>query len=377
MRKGSTQRSAAIARRPMVVRHVRDIRSASRRRGRIVLPSNGVRVESGSQFMDRTKGQWAGMQFLKAHQAGQPITPAVLRTADTLRHEQWIEFDNALVEGATMRLRIVADLRARGLTKTIQNGLAKTLLQYEKISDMEAAQITMDGAVRTENDRPDFSPGYLPLPIIHKDWDLNLRTLRASEQGGGEALDDTASRVAGRKIAEQLEYITINGGPKFGGVQIYGLANHPDTNVVNFGGGGAWGAGGVTGEEILADVIGMIQAAESDRFFGPYVLYVSSDMSLALEGEFKTSSDKTIRQRLLEIDRIDDIVTVDQMPSETAILVQMTADVIQLVEGEPLQTVTWDIAGGFIICMKSFTIAVPLVRSDVDGRSGVVLIEAA
>jgi hypothetical protein len=50
----------------------------------------------------------------------------------------------------------------------------------------------------------------------------------------------------------------------------------------------------------------------------------------------------------------------------------MTADNVQLLVGEPLQNIQWDINGGFTIAFKSFTIQVPLIRADAAGRSGIV-----
>jgi hypothetical protein len=53
------------------------------------------------------------------------------------------------------------------------------------------------------------------------------------------------------------------------------------------------------------------------------------------------------------------------------IVVQASQDVVCWVEGEPLQTVQWDEAGGFDLNFKAWQIAVPLIRSDAAGRSGV------
>jgi hypothetical protein len=109
--------------------------------------------------------------------------------------------------------------------------------------------------------------------------------------------------------------------------------------------------------------------------FGPYWLYVPSGYSTVLEGDFKAASDKTIRQRLMEVDRLVKITVVDQLTADNVVMVQPTRDVVALVEGEPLQSVQWDVEGGFIVKFKAFQIAVPLIRADAQGRCGVCVLK--
>ena len=116
----------------------------------------------------------------------------------------------------------------------------------------------------------------------------------------------------------------------------------------------------------------MIAASELDHYYGPWMLYVPRASSTKLDGDFKANSDKSIRSRLLEVSGLRGIQVADFLPADNVLLVQMTSDVVALVQGEPLQTVQWDIEGGFGINFKAFMIQVPLIRSDIDGRSGIV-----
>lgn len=330
----------------------------------------GAALDGGQTFMTGSGGTWAGQRFLEHLAEHGTIEPAALRTLDTLRKEEWKSFDEALVEEGVIRLRAAADLMNAGLTSTIPNGLGKTVREWEKVTDMLPAELSLDGNVRTEDDRQEFLLQQLPLPIAHKDFSLNLRTLIASRDRG-ESLDTTQVRTAGRLVAELVESTLINGSTKaFGGLTIFGYRTHPDRNTAGFGTGGAW-TGAKTGEEILTDLLTMITGAEGDRFFGPYWLYVAADASTKLAEDFKANSDKTIMQRLMEVDQLAAIRVADQMPAANVVLVQGTRDVAELIEGEPLQTVQWDINGGFRINFKAFTIQVPLVKSDAQGRSGV------
>jgi len=328
-------------------------------------------IETGKTFWRGASGRWAGERLLKVLQKGEPITPAALRTLDTLRKDEWVAFDEALVAEAAIRLRGVADLLAAGLTIPVKNAMGKTVLEYEKITDMEPALVSMDGAVRTENDRVEFELDSIPLPITHKDFFINLRTLTASRERG-ESLDTTQVRAAGRLVAEETERMLFLGGKTFGGKAIYGYTNHPDRNLANFITNGNWAAAAKTGENILEDVLDMITRAQADRMYGPYWVYVPQNSSVKLEDDFKANSDKTIRQRVMEVDGIRAVRVVDQLTANNIVLVQATIDVAAMADGIPLQTVQWDIEGGFVINFKAFQIAIPLIRSDAQGRSGVV-----
>lgn len=328
-------------------------------------------VQSAASFFKGSSGKWAGEQLLRAAKAGQPMTTAALRSLDTLRKDEWKTFDQVLVEEGVIRLKAVADLRAAGLVRTVANGLGKTVYEYEKVTDLDPASISMDGITRQEGDRQEFSLAQLPLPIVHKDFKINLRTLMASRERG-ESLDTTQVRTAGRVISEKVESLLFSGGPTFGGLPIYGYLTHPNRNTMAHGTNGLWTAGAKTGENMLDDVLAMKAAAEADRMYGPYNLYLPGNYSTVIDEDFKANSDKTIRQRLLEVDGINSITVCDQLTASNVVLVQMTPDVVVLVEGEPMQTMQWDIEGGFEIVFKGMTIQVPLIRSDADGRSGIV-----
>ena len=330
-----------------------------------------VRLDGGKTFWSGSSGRWAGDQMLRALANGEEISPRHLRTLGTLRKDEWVAFDTALIEAATVRLRGVADLINQGLTMQIANSMGKTVLEYEKVSDMDPASVSLDGMVRTENDRVEFGLSSLPLPITHKDFFLNLRTLSASRTRG-EALDTTQIRIAGRKIAEMQEQMLFIGSKTFGGFPIYGYTTHPDRNTVSFGTNGAWSATAKTGANILDDVFTMIDLSNAARMYGPWVIYISRNSSTKIEDDFKANSDLSIRARVLEVDGIQSIRVADFLPDDNVLMVQMTRDVVTLVQGEPLQTVQWDIEGGFGINFKAFQIQVPLIRSDIDGRSGII-----
>lgn len=329
-------------------------------------------MDSGRGFMSGATGRWAGEQLLRAASEGNELTPGLLRTAAVLRRDEWIHFDEQLNMAAQMRLAAVQDLVQMGLTRSLSNALGKTLYEYERVGEMGDAVVSLDGLVRSEFEALEFTPHYLPLPITHKDFFFNIRNLSAS-RSRGESLDVTHIRWAGQRVAEKTESLLVNGYPSktFAGVSIYGYTTHPDRNTTSFGTGGAW-TGSKTGEQILTDLLTMIGLLQADKHYGPYMLYVGADADTKLSEDFKANSDKSIRGRLLETSQLRGIRTLDTLANGNVLLVNMSDDVVVMIDGERFQTIMWDIHGGMGVNFKAFCIQVPLVRNGIEGRSGIV-----
>jgi hypothetical protein len=137
---------------------------------------------------------------------------------------------------------------------------------------------------------------------------------------------------------------------------------------------------GTTGPAIVNDVLGMIGALQADKKYGPYNLYIGTLAGNMIEGDFKVNTTDTIRQRLERIQaggRAINIRVADQMPGaatgQQAVLVQMTNDVVEVVNGQPPTVIPWTSLDGFTLYWLVLAIMVPRVRSDYDGNSGVVI----
>lgn len=326
-----------------------------------------ARVESGRSVLK--SGRWAGERLFAAAQAGRPIHPSELRTLDSLPRDAWIAFDEAVVKEGVIRAPVVADLIAAGLTIPIAGAMGKTMFQYDDVSDMDPAVVSLDGRARSDNDAVVFGEGNVPLPITHKDFNIPLRKLVAS-QSSGQPLDTTQAEVASRLVMEKIELMVINGGPTFGGVPIYGLLNHPDRNTGGFGTNGNWSQAAKTGADIFADVSGALTALRADRFYGPFWALIPAAYSAVIDADYKANGDRTIRERLLQLDGLQRITVADQMPADTVVIFQASRDVVALADGEQVQTVQWEIEA-MEIGMKVFAIQVPIVRSTQANRSGI------
>ncbi len=342
------------------------------------LLSNGMDIsclrpfigDDGRPYVSRIKSNSAGKVEIETR----PVTNA------TLRFVEWKQYDEAIVKEARLRLTITNDLIAKGCVYNIANGLAKTVLESETVSEFNDAEMTMDGINRGNDDRPNYEPVNVPLPIIHKGYTINARALAVS-RNGNMPLDTVSAEMAARKVAEKIESIVIAGASsyKFGGSSsiIYGLTDYPYINTVDLAAN--WDASGVTGADIIDDVKSMKAALVADRFYGPYTLYVSGNYSTVLDDDYDVagSSLMTIRQRILAMEGIQDVKVVDSMSDDTAFLVQTTPDVIRIIDGMPIAPVEWQEEGGMVFKYKVMTIKVPQIRSTQANRCGVCYLRAA
>lgn len=287
----------------------------------------------------------------------------------TLLDEEWKHFDRAVQDVARERLPIVTDLIQRGLVMNLPNAMGVMTLEWERVkSDLLAAEVTMTGLTEATKDRQEFETVSMPIPIYHKEFYYNLRHLQAARRNGRNP-DVSHAEVATRKIAELIE-TNMFSGLTVGGSTIYGLATEPNRNTGSVT--ASWVT--ATGEQILGDVLSMIDDASSssNNFEGPYNLYVSNAVGNRLEEDYKANSDKTIRQRIMELQKIQSIQQTSRLTGTNVLLVQTTSDVLQVINGIQPTMVEWESHAGFQHNFKIFAIMLPRVRSDGLGQSGIV-----
>lgn len=291
-----------------------------------------------------------------------------LRTHDVLRKDEWKLYDREVVEIAKARLVGVGELMRRGLVYNLPNALGVTRLEWENTTDLTPAAVTMSGIQRSQEDLLEFSMTGMPIPIIHKDFSLNIRHLQASRRSG-TPLDTTMAAKATRVVAEKIESILWNGYTGLGSNNvIQGLTNatYRNTDSVT----ASWVT--TSGANIVADVLEMIGRAQGDHMYGPYVLFVPIAVHTHMGDDYKAESDKSILSRVMEIAGIDAVVPTAELSGTNVVLVQLTPDVIQMVNGIQPTLVQWDSHGGMVFNFKVLAIMVPRVRNDSENQSGIV-----
>lgn len=239
---------------------------------------------------------------------------------------------------------------------------------------MEAV-VTMDGVTRAPGDQPNFEHNYLPIPIIHSDYEINTRALEASRRLGNP-LDTTDAEMAARKVAEKLEdMLFTNTTYAFGGGTIYSYLNETNRNTVTLTTN--WDASAKTGAQIVTEVLSLKQTAINANHFGPYVLYVPTAYETVLDEDYDTTTPgTTIRERILKIEGIEAVKVIDHLTANNVLLVEMSTNTVRLINGMGIQNVEWTTEGGMVHKFKVMTIQVPQVRADRDGNSGIVHLAA-
>lgn len=303
---------------------------------------------------------------------GLPVMP--VNNATALRKEQWQLLDSVVLKSVRARLKAWADLRAAN-TYGGFDGMATPVLEHELMTDGGEAVVDMDGLSEGRNFTPEFGLQGMPLPITHADFFLPQRFLAVSRTKGQPA-DTIRAEQAARRVGETIEQTLIGTltGMTYGTAtvsylataKVYGYTNHPSritytsltasatltTNIATTG-----------GTTFVSQVLAMLELAYDQNYFGPFMLYVSPAYDALLDNDLKANSDLTIRQRVREIDNITDVRRLDYLTGDVLLLVQMTEDVAQAVNGMEVSTVQWEEKGGMQLCFKVMGIQVPRIRA--------------
>jgi len=308
------------------------------------------------------------------------LNSPIYNVATALRKDEWQKIDRSVIKVARQRLRLWGDIASRNTFGGF-NGMAKSILEWETMSDPGEAVVDMDGLTVGRSDQPRFQLEGLPLPITHSDFFFGSRKL-AESRNSGTPLDLTMAEAAARRVGESIEKtsIGISTGLTFGVAADYGqtptvrgLINHPQRNTKT----DMTTPDGTNGPTILTEWLAVRDLLYGDNMYGPYMAYTSNDYDEFLDNLFSTTepSAGTLRSRLLQIDGITGIKRLDFLTGSTndfeVIMVQMTPDVVRAVIGMDMTTVRWETIGGMQLNFKVMAIHVPQVRADFDGQSGV------
>lgn len=336
-----------------------------------------------------------GESYVSVYKSGDPqiktnwaVVPSLQLNA-TLQRDEWKALDDAVMRAKDYRLGGFDDIIGRGLTYNLGNAMGTTVLEWHDVTGELKADMTMDAITRTQNNRPDWNYNYLPIPIIHVDYEINSREL-ATSRNMGNPLDTTMAERAARAVQEYLENLmftnmVFNYGEKDSRNRntIYSLVNHPDRHQITLG--YHWDDSGVTGKQIVDEVISWKAHSIANRFYGPWMMYIPSAYETKLDEDYTgsnpdTNPNNTIRSRIIGANGISGILgikVIDTLAADTILFVQMTSDVVRVVRGLPLQNVQWGEEGNFVTKFKVLTIQVPQIRSDPEGRSGVLHIASS
>jgi len=272
--------------------------------------------------------------------------------ATSLRKEEWLHLDTVVLKAARQRLRAWADL-AGSNTFGGFNGMAKMIL------------------------------------LTHSGFWFSRRRLAVS-RNSGTPLDTTMAEAAGRRVAEMIEQTTIGTetGVTYGGASThvggYGRTSKVEGYLTFTDRLQKTDLTTPTGSNPEATVQDFLEARDQlydARYYGPYMVYHSTDWDQYLDNDYArlggNNANMTLRDRLRRIEGIVDVRRLDFLTDDdnpfTFIFVQMTSDVARAVVGLDMTTVQWESVGGMRLDFKVMTISVPQLRSDFEGRTGILI----
>jgi uncharacterized linocin/CFP29 family protein len=296
----------------------------------------------------------------------------------SLRYDEWRRLDDAVVRVAEYQLTGIKDLREQGLVYPLGNAMGTTVLTWETMSDMGEAITSIDPIRRGLSDAPDFETKHLPIPVTYMDYQIGERFLQESRNRGNPINTISAERAA-RKVNEALENMLFGATAvkTYGGGTIDTYLSFSHSNSVNLT--EDWDAAGKTGAEIKDDVLAMVQESIDYKYLGPWMIYIPTAYQTKMGEDYSVSgsSKMTIQERIESIEGIIKVKVAHLLPANTVVMVQMTPDVVELVDGLPIQNVQWDTEGGFMHYFKVLTIQVPRLKADYNGNTGIVILKAA
>lgn len=297
-----------------------------------------------------------------------PRMKRIALNAATLRYEEWREMDRQVMMAARHPLRFWGDL-VQASPYNIPNGLGVAYLSSQASSDPGSASVSIDGNYRERDDRQLFDLRSTPLPIISSGFHYSARELYMGRRLG-TPIDVSRAETATRRVAETLEDLALGVTDWSGmGGTITGLTNYPNRITATFTDptDSGW-----TPETLLNEIRGFKQDLVDNKMTGPFRIYNSSAWDQYLDEDYKAYSEKSLRQRISEIDSLSAPRTVYGLSGFQIVIVQLTSNVIRAISGMPLTTLQWSTEGGWNTHFRVMTIAVPECRSDFYGKTGIL-----
>jgi hypothetical protein len=313
-----------------------------------------------------------GRSYVTVNRGGQNVN--LVRNANndaSLRVREWQLLDQAVRQVSRSRLKFVSDLNAAGLTYTLPNGLGHTVIQYQTENDISGATVSMDGLRKGERDRVGYDLRSQPLPLIHKDFSFSARELAVS-RNGGTPLDVSVATKAARKVSEEVERMALGLSSSFyyGGGYVYGVTNFPDRISATIT---SPTASGWTPDTLLEEFLSMRTVLQQAYQYGPWMVYTGLAWDKYMDNNFSAAySENTLRKRLLQVEGVQGIRTLDFLTGYQILWIQMDADTIQMINGLPMTTLQWEEDGGMELKFKIMTMQVPRFKSDNNNRSGIL-----
>lgn len=284
----------------------------------------------------------------------------------TLPHEAWIKWKDAMLATAKQTSNILNYLIGKGLFSN-DYSMADTIAKWQVVSEVSKGSISMDGLSKGPLDRTTYTTKGVPIPMFKQEWEFSARQL-ASLKTKPNALNQVIEEQM-YQLNLMLANMCVEGVPGLvvDGMTMYGLVNHPQRNTVSIS--PAWGTEGATP---ITDILEMRQKLIDDHFYGPYTLCLPRGLSDILDEDYSTlKGDKTLRERIQEIDGIEDIVMVDQLSAGHIVLFEASTRAVEVVSAVPPTIYPQPLVNNRFAGYEALAVMSIMVKADAKGQCGV------
>lgn len=297
-----------------------------------------------------------------------------IQVHSTLRKDEWEMLDAMVVESGKELLVGVQHLRnAPGLLRS--ESIAVSLAQYNKMSLMPPAMLSMNPLADAERGRVDFTLAGVPVPFAFEDFQLDIRTMEASRRLGS-SLDLTQGAEAAYQVALAWETLLFNGTPALAITDrtnvlntVYGYTTHPDRNTGVAT--GDWGDAANGPLYALNTVQNMKRVLRTDRFYGPYWLYINDHNWADIGTVMSALNTRRVLEVLMADPELTLVANSPRLDSGEIVMVDPKPRTVQWVEEAMIRPVEWDEKGGLGSNFRVIGAGAPLIKSTDVGQCGV------
>jgi len=309
----------------------------------------------------------------KFKEDGSPVYEArvVHNAGAVLSKNEWQYLDNVLVKVAKPRLKLVNLMRAGGMARTFPQAYNHSVYQYERITDVDAASISMSPKSRGTNDRAAVDIVNMPLPIIHKEFSFEAREIAIS-RNNGQPLSTVNLELGAARVADAIESLVLGtwGSYTYGGGVLYGLTNFPSRTT---GGFLNPTVSGWTPFMLYNSVIKMMQDALAVNQFGPFDLYYSTGlMQYMLRMMTDQYGSGSLLKNIKEIPNLVNVEMLDFLTGNQLLLVQRNPATASVLVGMDMKLVQWVSDGGETENFRIMAMILPLIQTDASSQCGII-----
>lgn len=296
---------------------------------------------------------------------GKVIVPDGIRANAFLNQEEWERLDKAIIARARQRLNAWQDVVSAGLVS--RTTLAEEYSKWRVASERIAAEVTMDFRTQRGEDRTDKKTYGVPVPIVSAAFSIGRRELLVARAAGSD-VETFEAEEAGAAVAEKLEDMLINGetGVVVQGNDIPGYrtlsARETGTADGDFG----------TISNIYSTFVAALTELAADRYYGPFGVYMANAQYLEMMEYYSDGSGQTPLQRVEGMPQVSFVKPNDLMADGEFVMVQLTREVVDIREAMPLENRRWVSPDESRIHFVVMAAAVPRLKTDYAGASGVL-----